>query len=142
MSSPKYLFVYGTLRRNETPPEVTGLMGSLELVGAGSVPGHIFDLGEYPGAIFDPTSTSRVRGEIYKLPKSPQFLRKLDSYEEFDPNSPRQSLFIRVNTAVETNNGERLNCWAYRINSNRLKKRSSRKASVKPIRRSSARASR
>lgn len=142
MSSPKYLFVYGSLRRHHTPPEMAELMGNLEFVAAGSTSGHVFDLGEYPGAVFDPASTSRVVGEVYKLPNKPHVLRKLDSYEEFKPRSRKQSLFVRESIAVQTSDGEELNCWAYRINKNALKKRASHKQPIRTLRPASTRAAR
>lgn len=126
-SSPKYLFVYGTLRRNHTPPEMADLMRSLEWIGKGSVPGRIYDLGDYPGAIFDQTSTNEIQGEIYKLPTDGKALEKLDEYEEFRPSRPNSSLFVRVCVPVRVKRGKRLNCWAYRFNPKKKEKSASRK---------------
>ena len=142
MASPKYLFVYGTLRRNHTPPEMAGLMRGLEFIGKGSARGSIHDLGAYPGAVFDQVSASEVQGEIYKLPANPDVLRKLDVYEEFRPKYPRQSLFIRESVSVQTGDGKSLNCWAYRLNTDKLKKRAPRKQTVRTSRVATRRASR
>jgi gamma-glutamylcyclotransferase (GGCT)/AIG2-like uncharacterized protein YtfP len=142
MSSPKYLFVYGTLRRKHAPPEITDVVNSLELVSEASVPGNIFDLGEYPGAVFEPNSQSIVHGEVFKLPNNPKILRKLDNYEEFKPENPEKSLFIREVATALTGDGQYLNCWVYRINSQFLKKRTTRKRPVRPVRAASKRAAR
>lgn len=140
-TQPKYLFVYGTLRRSHAPPEISGLMRNLKLVGGGSVSGRLFDLGSYPGAIFDKASGTQINGEVYRLPESPEVLRKLDAYEEFDPKRPRQSLFVRQTIRVRVD-GKNLNCWAYRFNSERLKKPAARKSAIKTLRRVPSRASR
>ena len=142
MPSPRYLFVYGTLRRDHSPTEMAGVMRSLEFVGEGSAAGHVLDLGSYPGAVFDQKSASTIQGEIYKLPTNSQVLRKLDVYEEFRPRSPRQSLFIRQSVPVQTADGKRLNCWAYRFNTERLNKRAPRKQTVRASRTAGRRASR
>jgi gamma-glutamylcyclotransferase (GGCT)/AIG2-like uncharacterized protein YtfP len=120
---PKHLFVYGTLRRTHAAPEATTLMRDLEFVSEASTPGTIFDLGNYPGAIFDPESTTEVRGEVYRLPVNPDVLKKLDEYEEFNRRSPRQSLFLREAVVVRTTEGKKLSCWAYRFNSDKQKKK-------------------
>ena len=133
MSSSNYLFVYGTLRRNHAPSEVADIMKSLEFVSEGTAPGYVVDFGDYPGAVFEPHSTSVVQGEVFKLPKSPQILKKLDRYEEFQPSRPRQSLFIREIATVETSNGEQLNCWVYRINTPAPKKRMTQKRSIRRV---------
>jgi gamma-glutamylcyclotransferase (GGCT)/AIG2-like uncharacterized protein YtfP len=142
MPSPKHLFVYGTLRRHQRPPEMSEVMESLEFIGEGSAPGRIFELGDYPGAVFEAQSKTAVPGEVYKLPTNQKILRKLDDYEEFRPRHPRQSLFIRENIVVRTSSGAQLACWAYRYNTNKLKKRAPQKQAVKSLRAAPTRASR
>lgn len=96
-------------------------MRSLEWIGKGSVPGRIYDLGDYPGAVFDRASSKEIQGEIYKLPINRNLLEKLDAYEEFQPDNPDDSLFIRVSIPVQIKAGRRLKCWAYRFNPKKLK---------------------
>ena len=140
---PKYLFVYGTLRRAHTPPEAAPLMRDLEFISEASTPGTMFDLGDYPGAIFDPESGSEVKGEVYRLPLNLDVLKKLDRYEEFKPRNPRQSLFVRQVIVVRTPDGKKLSCWAYRFNSDKLKKKAGqRKQPVRTLRAASRRAAR
>ena len=112
--------------------EMAVVMRRLEFVSKGSAAGHVLDLGGYPGAVFDQKSASTIQGEIYQLPGNPQVLRKLDVYEEFRPSSPRQSLFIREAVPVQTADGKKLNCWAYRFNAEKPKKRAPRKRTVRP----------
>ena len=134
VSSPKYLFVYGTLRRKRTPREMTPVMQKLEWVGKGSVLGRIYDLGNYPGAVFDQRSSQQIQGEIYKLPLDGKVLEKLDAYEEFLPSRPDDSLFIRVVIPVQVKKGRRLNCWAYRFNPKKLKQPASRTTTLRKTR--------
>jgi gamma-glutamylcyclotransferase (GGCT)/AIG2-like uncharacterized protein YtfP len=133
LSSPKHLFVYGTLRRNYRPPEMGGLMRSFEWIGAGSVAGRIYDLGDYPGAEFDRASSKEIQGEVYKLPADGKALEKLDEYEEFWPGNPNSSLFIRKAVPVRVKSGKKLSCWAYRLNPKRLKKPVSRKTKTRTL---------
>ena len=65
---PEHLFVYGTLRRNHAPPELWDLMKSLRWIGKASAQGQLYDLGEYPGAVFNSDSRNKIEGEVYKLP--------------------------------------------------------------------------
>lgn len=134
LSFPKYLFVYGTLLRNHTPPEMGEVMRNLEWIGTGSAAGHLYDLGDYPGAEFDPMSTNQVRGEVYKLPADGKALEKLDEYEEFWPKRRGSSLFIRIAVPVRIKNGKQLTCWAYRLNPKRAKKPASRKLKTRTSR--------
>ena len=119
--------MYGTLRRSHTPPEMTAVMRRLEWVGRGSVLGRVYDLGDYPGAVFDQRSSEEIQGEVYKLPMDGKVLEKLDAYEEFQPSRPEDSLFIRVSISVQVKTGKRLKCWAYRVNPKKLKKLDPRK---------------
>ena len=121
---------------------MSSVMESLEYVGEGSAPGKIFELGSYPGAVFEAQSKTSVPGEVYKLPPNQKILSKLDSYEEFRATRPRQSLFIRESIIVRTNSGAKLACWAYRYNTDRLKKRAPQKHAVKTLLPAPARASR
>jgi len=116
-------------------------MRDLEFISEASTPGTMFDLGEYPGAIFDPESSSEVKGEVYRLPVNPDVLKKLDEYEEFNRKSPRLSLFVREAIVVRTNEGKKLSCWAYRFNPDKLKKKAvQRKQAVRTVRAASHRA--
>ena len=68
------------------------------------------------------------------LPADGKALEKLDEYEEFWPESPNNSLFIRRVVPVRMKRGKQLNCWAYRLNPERLKKPVSRKTKTRTSR--------
>jgi gamma-glutamylcyclotransferase (GGCT)/AIG2-like uncharacterized protein YtfP len=66
--------------------------------------------------VLDDSSAHTVEGTVYELPKDAGVLRKLDYYEEFDPESPHDSLFLRILHPVELVGGRLLQCWIYEYN--------------------------
>jgi gamma-glutamylcyclotransferase (GGCT)/AIG2-like uncharacterized protein YtfP len=113
-----YLFLYGTLLPNQAPSEVSALIRKLRKVGEGHVPGRLYDLGDYPGAILDARSETNVTGEVFALPDGQSILPDLDSYEDFDPADRRTSLFVRERHPIMLSDGRRLECWVYVYNRN------------------------
>jgi gamma-glutamylcyclotransferase (GGCT)/AIG2-like uncharacterized protein YtfP len=101
----EYLFAYGTLRPGLAPEQIAPLVERLRPLGEGFALGTLFDLGEYPAAVFDPGSASRVFGVVYELPRDAEILQKLDAYEG-DEFARTEQLVTRVAGGV-------LACWAY-----------------------------
>jgi gamma-glutamylcyclotransferase (GGCT)/AIG2-like uncharacterized protein YtfP len=110
------LFVYGTLLPGRAPAEVADAVRRLRRVGPGHVQGRLYDLGDYPGAILDRSSHSRIPGQVFELPDDETVLASLDEYEEFRPEDPRHSLFLRIKSPVTMADGHRLDCWMYVYN--------------------------
>ncbi len=109
------MFVYGTLMK--------GLEGDWQnkvgarLVGRGRVKGKLYDLGEYPGAVYTPgESDEYVKGELYEVNDPELATRILDRYEEFFPTQPHRSLFVRTVAPVLLEDGRRENAWVYVYN--------------------------
>jgi len=113
-----YLFVYGTLLPAHAPADIAPVVSMLRPIGEGSVNGVLYDLGEYPGAVLDPSSSFQITGTVFQLPDDPSVLRALDAYEEFDPDTPGASLFLRVLQPVALTKGGTLQCWIYVYNLN------------------------
>lgn len=115
-STRKYLFTYGTLSPGKAPAEIAPAVRRLRRVGRGFVHGHLYDLGEYPGAVLRKTGPV-ILGQIFELPDDPDVLNKLDEYEGFDPSHPQGSLFVRKRWPV-TFEGEKrkVTCWVYIYN--------------------------
>lgn len=111
-----YLFAYGTLQPGDAPARIAPAAAKLRPVGKGCVNGVLYDLGGYPGAVPDANATGRIAGTVLELPEDENFLRRLDAYEGFDPQSPGQSEFVRVRQTVELETGRTLECWIYRYN--------------------------
>ena len=112
----EYLFSYGTLLPEYAPGEISSTVRGLECVGSAFVLGRLYDLGEYPGAILDPTSQMKVVGKVFALPEDQNVLKSLDSYEGFKPEDLKHSLFVREQTTVTLDGGGKLSCWIYVYN--------------------------
>lgn len=110
-----YLFVYGTLMADRAPAEIAHAVRKLRLAGDGWTAGRLYDLGDYPGAIFN-SGSSKVIGQVYELAGGMNLLRKLDKYEEFDERHPEKSLFVRKKRRVWLDDGRRLLAWIYEYN--------------------------
>lgn len=77
-----HLFVYGTLRLEYDLPAARAMRDLASYDGQGLARGVLCDLGNYPGAHFDPQATSWIYGQLFRLPLQPdQLLLDLDDYE-------------------------------------------------------------
>ena len=80
-------------------------------VGKGVVRGELYDLGDYPGAV--PSEESRnIKGEVYEIGNLKD-LSALDAIEEYDPDHPEKSLFVRRKAEVRLENGSNIPAWVY-----------------------------
>jgi gamma-glutamylcyclotransferase (GGCT)/AIG2-like uncharacterized protein YtfP len=110
-----YLFVYGTLLPHRVPPGLREVMAQLRPVSAGFMPGQLYDMGEFPGAVFDVDAQGQVFGHVYELHDETQ-LQKLDEYEEYSPSHTESSLFVRQKQPITLTDGSKLLCWVYVYN--------------------------
>ena len=109
-----YLFVYGTLlnKQNEFGAY---LNANCTFYADGKFKGRLYDMGEYPGAIFDSKSDGYVLGKIVRLNNTKQVLKQLDYYEGFGPEETQPNLFVRELIPVNTVGGT-VECWVYLYN--------------------------
>jgi gamma-glutamylcyclotransferase (GGCT)/AIG2-like uncharacterized protein YtfP len=112
----EYLFSYGTLLPEYAPAGIAAAVAKLRPVGRGTVSGVLYDLGDYPGAILDPTPGKRIFGTVFRLPNNSAVLAELDEYEGFHPSAPHKSLFVRKRCPVRLSTGRILDCWIYEYN--------------------------
>ena len=112
----EYLFTYGTLQPGHAPAEIADVVRDLLIVGKGTIPGTLYDLGSYPGAVLDQTISRRITGTVFQLPPAIEILQRLDDYEDYDRESPGASLFIRRQCSVQLHDGRILECWVYEYN--------------------------
>ncbi len=83
--------VYGSLRSGFDNHE---LLLNSQPIGKGWLTGYrMGNFGNFPGVIFTHEDNQRVRVEWYKVTDST--LEAMDRLEEYDPNAPDSSLFIR-----------------------------------------------
>jgi len=113
----RWLFVYGTLRRGFGRHGLLSKLGA-RFVACGRVPGALYNLGRFPGAIEE--EPGWIYGEVYSLPDPRRAFRLLDAVEEFHPRAPEASFFRRARTAVAPS-GEGEPClsgqaWIYWLN--------------------------
>lgn len=112
----QHLFLYGTLRPSEAPEEIASIVKRFRRLGSAHVRGRLYDFGEFPGAILDPSSRTIIHGELVILPSDGRILEELDRYEEFDPSDPKRSLFVRKKVRVQMANGTSREGWIYVYN--------------------------
>lgn len=108
----EFLFVYGTLRRSFPLHRILASV-SAKYIGNGHIRGRLYNLGPYPGVYQPPRGVGHVVGEVYELLAPETQLKKLDHEEDFKPETPKASLFIRRKTQVHLVGGRRLTAWAY-----------------------------
>lgn len=110
-----YLFLYGTLLPDLVPAELKPVVQKLRYVGDGTVPGRLYDLGNFPGLVLDATAQTRVSGGVFALPDVDVF-ESLDAYEEYTPAQPEASLYVRVRFSVALSDGRTVSAWLYVYN--------------------------
>lgn len=106
------LFVYGTLRRGfSLHPYLR--KSAVRYLGKGKIQGSLYDLGEYPGAVPSSSPHREIEGEVYELLDAKKQLEELDRIEEFHPDRPEDSLFVRRVSVVRLDKGRRFKAWVY-----------------------------
>jgi gamma-glutamylcyclotransferase (GGCT)/AIG2-like uncharacterized protein YtfP len=111
---PTLLFIYGTLHPDRAPSEIAHAARRLTPIGPATIQARLYNLGEYPGAILDPTAAP-IPGELFTIPDA-DTLAALDAYEDYRPSDPTNSLFLRVETIATTPDGVLHPCWVYIYN--------------------------
>jgi gamma-glutamylcyclotransferase (GGCT)/AIG2-like uncharacterized protein YtfP len=103
------LFVYGTLRKGF--PLHRYVSNGARFIGTGTIRGMLYDLGAYPGVYA--SDEGEVKGELYELQNGSVHLKELDRIEDYYPDDPEHSLFIRVLTDVRLSDGSSIQAWVY-----------------------------
>lgn len=111
-----YLIVYGTLRPFFTNSHAQFLREHSHYVGEATFPGILFDLGDYPGATYQPGGVTHVSGTVYDISDHQLIiLAYLDNYEgigaEFDQPTEYVRRLIPVYCLDKV-----FNCWIYLYN--------------------------
>ncbi|MGZ8711166.1 MAG: gamma-glutamylcyclotransferase family protein [Thermoanaerobaculia bacterium] len=111
------IFVYGTLRSDPAHEMFHLLAKHARFVGDATVPGHLFDLGDYPGMISSDDG-SRVFGEVYELASLDwqRIIGRLDEYEGCSPSDPEPREYRREVVKARLASGDTLPAWAYVLN--------------------------
>ena len=106
-----FLFVYGLLKSSfhSHIPELR--ISALHYVGKGSAPGSLYNVGRYPGALFDAKAPGVVHGEIYEINDQMDILERLDDFEGVHDENPEYRRVAVEVTMPRTQ--QTLTCWAY-----------------------------
>jgi gamma-glutamylcyclotransferase (GGCT)/AIG2-like uncharacterized protein YtfP len=110
-----HLFIYGTLHPDRAPAEIAPVVRRLNPLGLATIHAKLYNLGEYPGVVLDPTASHTVAGELFSIPDAAT-LALLDAYEDFRSHDPANSLFLRTQTTATLHDDSRLTCWVYVYN--------------------------
>jgi gamma-glutamylcyclotransferase (GGCT)/AIG2-like uncharacterized protein YtfP len=96
-------FVYGTLRQGELN-DITEHLPRPRFMGRAWVLGRLYDLGDCPGLVLDP-SAGRVQGEVYAV--APCLIPILDALED------DCGIYFRVQVKVRMQDAAQLRCVLY-----------------------------
>ena len=110
----QYLFVYGTLLPELAPLKMADTVGRLKLVGAATVRGRLYDLGDYPGARLE--GGGRIHGRVFEIEPVRELLKIFDAYEGFSRKQFAHSEFVRKKCRAVLGDGSRIGCWIYEYN--------------------------
>jgi len=115
---PLLLFIYGTLHPDRAPAEIAPIARRFIPYGRGTIRARLHNLGAYPGVVLadeaDDTAP-QVPGEVFLVPDDAT-LAALDTYEDFRPDDPTNSLFLRTKAVVTLDDGSSEHCWVYVYN--------------------------
>jgi len=111
---PAYLFVYGTLL-NDQNEFGAYLKHNCRFFKNGRFKGKLYDIGKYPGAVFEPAIGTFVHGAVFIINRPTEILKVLDDYEGFGTGYPQPNEYLRELVDIETG-GEYIKCWVYLYN--------------------------
>ena len=114
-AASRYLFVYGTLRRDPANEMFHLLARNAAFVSEGSVQGRLFDLGEYPGLVPSDDPKESVSGEVYEIQplRLKETLVILDDYEGCGASDPEPHEYRREKISVRLPGGKSIAAWAF-----------------------------
>lgn len=93
--------------------EITQVLRSRsEFVGEGWINGKLYDLGSYPGLVYEAEGDKSVRGEVYRMHRPDLLLPVLDYYEMIDPAQPAHNEYKRSLLPI-TMFDQIQDCWTY-----------------------------
>jgi len=58
---------------------------------AALMPGLLYDLGQYPGAVYQPSASTFVKGQVWRMQEPDLLWPLLHAYEAYDPARPEHS---------------------------------------------------
>lgn len=108
------LFVYGTLQQGINSPMAAHLEKHAEFFGEAYLPGQLYDIGSYPGALYDSSGDERVFGHLFRLVGADFLFKILDEYEMIVPERTDNE-YTRVLRPIWFR-GQQIHSWVYLYN--------------------------
>lgn len=112
----EFLFVYGSLRAGAAHPMHRLLQEHARFVCQAAFAGLLFDLGEYPAVVPDPTGKEKVIGEVFLFEENAPLMNLLDRYEGCTALDLEPHQYRRVKKPVCGESGEVYQAWIYLFN--------------------------
>ncbi len=101
-----FIFVYGLLKSIYENDPAKFIRRNCSLIGEGSIYGMLYDLGSYPGAIYEKNSPSRVYGEVYQIDRNEkELVQFLDNFEGVGSQFKQPNEYIRSIIPVNISTG-------------------------------------
>ena len=116
------IFVYGTLLQGIQSNVAQYFHTNATFTSEGFMAGELYDLGMYPGAVYNASSPNKVYGHIFQLKNPTTVLQVLDQYEGCPPDRPQPTEYIRKQVPIFWEN-EKKDCWVYVFNLPTAKKK-------------------
>ena len=112
-----YLFVYGLLKSTFENEAAQLVRTHCELIGEGSFPGYLYNLGEYPGVIYDESSPYIVHGEVFKIDtEKEKLIQFLDEFEGLGEQVEQPNEYRKEIIPVKTEKGTlQARCYIYNL---------------------------
>jgi gamma-glutamylcyclotransferase (GGCT)/AIG2-like uncharacterized protein YtfP len=113
MDEPTALFVYGTLKRGQLNCSL--VEPHAQLIEAADTSGQLFDVGLFPALV---EGKGTVHGELIQVDAEdlPCVLSVIDRLEDFRPEDPEGSMYVRRIVEVTTESNHRVLAYAYFYN--------------------------
>ena len=112
----EFIFVYGTLRKQIASNMHHVFASYGEYFSDGFMPGKLYEVCGYPGAIESSDANDKVFGELYKIDNQKLVLARLDEYEECSDKFPMPQEYIRKPLCIELSGGGSVVAWVYLYN--------------------------
>ena len=112
----EFIFAYGTLRKQMASSKHHLLANHCEYFSEGVMPGKLYEVCGYPGAIESSDANDKVFGELYKILDQQPLLERLDEYEECSCRFPMPHEYSRKLLCVELTGGGSVVAWVYLYN--------------------------
>lgn len=110
----KWLFVYGTLRKNNAA-KAHPLLQHCIYQAEGYIHAKLYLVQDYPGAVLSWRPQDKVYGELYHVP-NPSMWLSLDTYEECSAHFPWPQEYNRQLCTVTVSDKRGVAAWVYIYN--------------------------